>query len=482
MIRAQFLDQRSAQRDDVLGAALRRPRTEHDCSIIRQRPDKGDIFCIAGKRKQRRASGQRRIFQEHERAFRRSSRQRNALRLKHRARFQLFIRVRMFEQTQGKLDAQNVANGFVYSGFGHLAGVHQIRQMVVVKTADHIHFHAGQKRFTRGGRGVIRDAMGNQLGDGGPIAVNESLESPFLAQDLFDREVIRGGGHAVQSIERGHDRCSARVDRRVKGRKVKFPKGVLGNFHRVVLPAAFGRSIADKMFGAGNGAVRRIEVLALIAEHVGPRHGRDQIRILARTFRHPSPARVSRNIDHRRKHPADSACGRFAGGHSRSPLDEFRIPRSCKSERDREFGAIPVYNVQTINERDLQPRFFHRNVLKSVRFARCGDVKQRTDLALLDHVVVFGAPGAGARGLSGGVLHQLADLFVQSHFAQKRVNFLFSGRIDEIGMARCGAGSRGGRRILCRSGLATNHKTRHDCEPNQRGEHVIKNSDSAVRG
>jgi len=60
------------------------------------------------------------------------------------------------------------------------------------------------------------------------------------------------------------------------------------------------------------------------------------------------------------------------------------------------------------------------------------------------------------------------------------IYFMFRGGIVEIPLGRPGAGCHGGMRILRSGGPAAEHQTRHNCESNQRGEHVIKNSDGAV--
>ena len=69
----------------------------------------------------------------------------------------------------------------------------------------------------------------------------------------------------------------------------------------------------------------------------------------------------------------------------------------------------------------MQPGFLHGDVLIRIHRARVCYVTQRADLASGDHVFVVGASGTGAGGLTGGVLHQLADLFLEGHGAEKSV-------------------------------------------------------------
>ncbi len=54
-------------------------------------------------------------------------------------------------------------------------------KMIVIKAAGHVHVNAGKKTFAHGRRAVVGEAMGNELSNRFPIAVNYTAESPFLA-------------------------------------------------------------------------------------------------------------------------------------------------------------------------------------------------------------------------------------------------------------------------------------------------------------
>src|SRR5580704_9159306 len=112
----------------------------------------------------------------------------------------------------------------------------------------------------------------------------------------------------------------------MKRRQVEFSEGVLRNLDGVVVAAALGRAVSYKMLWAGRNAIRRVELLTLVAEHMSPCHRRVQVGVFTKAFRYSAPARVPRNVDHRRKRPADSACGRFPGGYAGRPLNNFRGP------------------------------------------------------------------------------------------------------------------------------------------------------------
>ena len=83
------------------------------------------------------------------------------------------------------MNAKNAANRLVDVGHGHYAGLYEIRQMIVVEAADHIHVDAAEKSAAGRAFTVERDVMADEFLDGSPIAVHDALEAPFLAENLL---------------------------------------------------------------------------------------------------------------------------------------------------------------------------------------------------------------------------------------------------------------------------------------------------------
>src|SRR5439155_20012270 len=77
------------------------------------------------------------------------------------------------------------------------------------------------------------------------------------------------------------------------------------------------------------------------------------------------------------------------------------------------------------------PGLFDSNALVGIDLTRRGGVKERPNFPLPDHVVVIRAAGSRARWLSGGVLDQLADLFLQGHLLQERSQFFLGAWIAQ---------------------------------------------------
>src|SRR5207249_7831756 len=69
----------------------------------------------------------------------------------------------------------------------------------------------------------------------------------------------------------------------------------------VIVAATFGCAVTREVFWASGDTVGRIETGSLVTAHIGAGHYLAKIGILAGAFRHSAPARVARDIDHRRK-------------------------------------------------------------------------------------------------------------------------------------------------------------------------------------
>ncbi len=102
----------------------------------------------------------------------------------------------------------------------------------------------------------------------------------------------------------------------MKRRQIVLPQSVLGNFRGVIVAASFGCAVTHEVFRASGDAVGRIQARSLVTAHIRTGHYLAKIGIFAGTFRHSPPARISRNIDHRRKGPADAARGGFTRGNA----------------------------------------------------------------------------------------------------------------------------------------------------------------------
>ena len=169
-------------------------------------------------------------------------------------------------------------------------------------------------------------------------------------------------------------------------------------------------------------------MLALITPNESSCHRSSEIWIFACAFRDTPPTRVARNVYHWRKRPADPGGRRFLRRNARRFLHKLWLPGGGKSKWNRECGAKAVNHVESKNQRYVQARILNRDILQRVGFARPRHIEQRAYLTLADHVFVVGPARSRTRGLAGGILHELANFFLERHFLQKLGDFFFEDR------------------------------------------------------
>ena len=84
---------------------------------------------------------------------------------------------------------------------------------------------------------------------------------------------------------------------------------------------------------------------------------------------------------------------------------------------------MAVDHVQSKEQRNMQPRLLHRDVLIVVRLLRARYVEQRADLALRQHrIEIELLPRRSGDRAAGRILRQLPDLFLERHLRQQFVH------------------------------------------------------------
>ena len=112
-------------------------------------------------------------------------------------------RVRVLEEAGAELDAQDPAHRVVDPLHADPALREQLLAVVADERARHLGVDAGVQRQSCGGRAVLGDAVtalagvgilrraGAQLGDRGPVALDEAVEVPLALEDLVHQVVVR---------------------------------------------------------------------------------------------------------------------------------------------------------------------------------------------------------------------------------------------------------------------------------------------------
>ena len=90
------------------------------------------------------------------------------------------------------------------------------------------------------------------------------------------------------------------------------------------------------------------------------------------------------------------------------------------------------------DQRNVQPRLFHGDVLVGICFFRAYRVEQRANLPLGDTFFVVGAASARAGRSARRILHQLAYLLLQRHLLQQFFHPLVQLGIGQLRVRHCG--------------------------------------------
>ena len=174
------------------------------------------------------------------------------------------------------------------------------------------------------------------------------------------------------------------------------------------------------MLGRGEDRIGRGERGALEAAHLRLGHPAAEIGILARALDDAAPARIAGNVDHRREGPVEPGSACLDGGNAGGACFDRWIPARRHRQRHREDGAIAVDHVSAEQERDAEPRFFHRDPLHLARFGGAGDIEIGTDAPLADARALAIVDQAVRRALApAGDLDELAHLLGDRHSRQQ---------------------------------------------------------------
>ena len=174
------------------------------------------------------------------------------------------------------------------------------------------------------------------------------------------------------------------------------------------------------MLGAGQHAIGGRRVAALDPAHLRLGHAAAEIGVLPCPFDDAAPARVARDVDHRREGPVQAGGARLLGGERGGLFHHHRIPAGGERERHGQDRAVSVDHVHREQERDTEARFLDRNLLQLAQRLGAGDVEEGAHLAAA-HAVHHALVEARVERLlpAAGDLVHLADLLSQRHLADQ---------------------------------------------------------------
>ena len=345
--------------------------------------------------------------------------------------------VRVLEEAEGELDAEDAAGGFVDDGLGDEAGADLIGEGGAVEVAFHIHIDAGGEGLAGGGGAVGGDGVVEKLGDGAPVGDDEAVKAPLVAQDIGEGVVVGGGGDAVDGVEAGHESGGTGIDGGFVGWQPGLAELVVAHVGGVVVAAGDGGTVGGVVLDADGDGVGLGEIVLLVAADPGLGDGGTEEGIFAGGLNDASPAGVAGDIDHGGEDPLYAIGAGLNRGSAGDGGDEGGVPTGGEGDGDGEDGALAVDDVVAEDEGDVKAGFFDGDFLEGVGFFGVGEVEKGADLAAAGEVLVadFGAVGTG--GVSGGVLGELADFFLEGHLPEEG----FDAAV-EVGAGELGVGVR----------------------------------------
>ena len=218
-----------------------------------------------------------------------------------------------------------------------------------------------------------------------------------------------------------------------------FAQRALGNVdRRVVAPAGHG-PVGAKVLGRRGHRLGGSKIGALEAADFRARNLHGEPRIFARTFHRSAPAKIARDIQHRRERHREAVCRRLPSGFACRELPDVRIERRGFRERHGEKRAVTVDHVEPDQERNAEPRFLDGDSLHVVNVLCADEVEQVAERAVADGVGgIAGDDGPGHRVARRG--HgELAQLLRQGHATHQLVNCAHGDNHDLISGKIAGA-------------------------------------------
>ena len=288
----------------------------------------------------------------------------------------IFIYIRMLEKTELEFQAQDVADHIVDLAFLDLALGDQFLNKTDEAIGHHVHIDTGVDGDFRSVFQVGGIAVGDHFAGGIPVGHDHSVKTPFIPQDVFEKPAVAGRRDAVILVEGGHQGHGSGIDGGFEGREINIPQGAFRQAGGIVVPAAFGRTVAHEMLHAS------CQAFALVATDHGRTHQRVQVWIFTGAFRHPAPPGIAGDVQHRGESPADAGGNGLAGSDPGAFLNEGGIEGCRLADRDREHRPETVDDIPADQDRDTEAGLLDSGPLDGVDFGRVHTIEDGSDLAL----------------------------------------------------------------------------------------------------
>ena len=156
----------------------------------------------------------------------------------------------------------------------------------------------------------------------------QSLESPFVSQDVQEQVLVTVRWDSVDFVIGGHHRGYVRfLDGGFERLQPVFTDGAFGIVRGTYVGAAFGLAVNGEMLCGGH-HVGFVDARAgsLIAGNRRYTQARYQVRVFAVGFFCAAPAGIARQVEHRCEALLDAAGAGFRGGSGEDFVKKAGIP------------------------------------------------------------------------------------------------------------------------------------------------------------
>ena len=271
------------------------------------------------------------------------------------------IDIGLVEQPQAELGCQNSRNRAVDLPLRHGTLLHLVEEGAVDRAVAEIVVHSGLQRLAGRAREIGRDVVSlHQHLEPAAIGGHVALEAPLLAEHPVEQPRIDVRRNAVDLVVGSHYAAGVRLDDRgLESREIELADDSLGVVAGRGVGSTLRRPVHGEVLGGGHNvvAVDR-KAGALEARDGSHGHARTEVRIFTVGFLGSAPARVARQIEHRREGLLDSGGRHLIGGGVEHAIDQRRVPGAGQSQSLWEAGGAvrhkPVQRLALEDLRDTQ--------------------------------------------------------------------------------------------------------------------------------
>ena len=296
------------------------------------------------------------VLEEHDRLARRLQGQRPALRRSGDLVGAGGVHVRVLEQAQLELLAQQPPHGVVDRGLGHRSLLHLLDQRGIRLHVRELHVHGGRQRLARRVGSVRGHAVTTgELADGLPVRDDGAVEAPLPPQHVAEHPAVGVRGDAVDLVVRGHQAVGVPLlHGHLEGGEEDVAQRPLAEGRRAHVRPGLRLAVPGHVLQRGDHVPGRDRPAApLQAAHRRQAHPRHEVRVLAVGFLDAPPARVARHVHHRGEHLLRAAGPHLLRDHGEGALHQVWVPRARQGDGLREAGRLlPLQPVQRLLVKD----------------------------------------------------------------------------------------------------------------------------------